>query len=128
MNWSALDNIVPLLIPIVGMLIPIIAIVMGLAAKMHRDKLRHETLRAFAERGQPVPPELLADAPLVAPRRGSGRGFQPAAVNIGVGLGVALMFYVMRPDGWLWTIGCIPLFVGIAMLIAALAERPRGQG
>jgi hypothetical protein len=126
MDWFELKNIIPLLIPIVGMLIPIIAIVMGIASKMQREKLRHETLRAFAERGQPVPPELLADAP-VLPRGARTIGPQAAAINIGVGLGLALMFYMMRPDSWLWTIGCIPLFVGVALLIAGLAERRQPQ-
>jgi hypothetical protein len=125
MDLSQLSHIFPMLIPIVGMLIPIIAIVMGIAAKMQREKLRHDTLRAFAERGQPVPPELLDPSftPEFRLRRGRRTGLQMGAVNIGAGLGLMLMFYMMDPAGWLWSIGAIPLFVGIATLIATAVER-----
>jgi hypothetical protein len=125
MDLGQLSQLFPLLVPIVGMLIPIIAIVMGIAAKMQREKLRHDTLRAFAERGQPVPPELLN--PSVTPefryRHGRRTGLQVGAVNAGAGLGLMLMFYLMQPGGWLWSIGAIPLFVGVALLIATAVER-----
>ncbi|MEO6921784.1 MAG: DUF6249 domain-containing protein [Collimonas sp.] len=123
MDTFNLSSLGPLLIPITALCIPIVAIIMGVIAKMRRAELMHETVRQLLAQGKEIPPQLL-DGSLLSDRVLNGKaGWQSksgqvifGAVNVGAGLGVMIMFYAMRPDMWLWAIGCIPLFIGIALL------------
>ena len=117
-----LRHIVWALIPIVALLIPIIAIVGGFMARARSERVLHETIRQLSERGQSIPPELLTPRAhgtrTPGEPRSRGGPMRGGAINVGVGLALMLLFYAMRPGSWQWAIGCIPLFVGIARLIA----------
>lgn len=54
------SEISPVLIPIAAMLVPIVAIVGNVVLKVMRLQLLHETVKHLADRGQPIPPELLS--------------------------------------------------------------------
>lgn len=116
-----------LAIPLLGLLIPIVAIVAHYLTKAHADRQRHETLREFARAGQPVPPELLVEAP--GERGGATqkdpqqRILQPALVNLGLGLGLMGLFAAMRPGSWLWAIGLVPLGLGLGLSVLWLVAR-----
>lgn len=121
-----------LAIPILGLLIPIIAIVAHYGSRVLADRQRHETIRAFARAGQPVPPELLAESSEPARQRrpasptsdgGACRVLLPAVVNIGLGAGIAGLFAVMSPGSWLWAIGLVPLALGLSLLLMWWAVR-----
>ena len=56
MQWAELS---PFIIPVVGMLIPIVAIICHTVMKVMRMQMLHETVKHLADRGQPIPPELL---------------------------------------------------------------------
>jgi Domain of unknown function (DUF6249) len=125
MNAESLAHLAPFLIPIVGLCIPIVAIVMGVLSKMRRTELMHETVRQLVAQGREIPPQLLDGSLLAGRPAGGNSAWQNksgqlifGATNVGVGLGVMVMFYAMSPGDWLWAIGCIPLFVGIALLVA----------
>lgn len=132
MDFIDFKNILPLTIPLVALLIPIVAIVGSYMTRSRREQLLHETVRLLSERGQPIPPELLNSDLCEAPKRNSlGGGRSPLSdglVGIAIGLGLMVMFWAMRPGDWLWAIGCIPLFVGIAKLLVwrfeAKQDRP----
>lgn len=119
----------PLLIPILALLIPIVAIVAHHLGKAHSDRQRHETIRALARAGQPIPPELLDDAQdsdFQRTRReqaNPNRILLPAMINIAAGLGLMGMFAVMLPGAWLWTIGLLPLFFGLGLAVYWSFER-----
>ncbi len=124
-----LNDLSPLLIPIIGVCIPIVAIVGGLLYKWNREQMLHETIRQLAAKGQPIPPELLAGR---TPRAGAAPASPagPAALRSGVklvavGIGLALMFRVMQPNDWLWAIGMIPLCLGLGYLVLWKLESPR---
>jgi hypothetical protein len=55
-----LEQLGPYLVPILALLIPIVAIVGKYVTTIRREELIHETMRQLSERGQPIPPELLA--------------------------------------------------------------------
>jgi len=122
MDFIDLRHIVPFLVPIVALMIPIVAIVMGIQAKMRREQLLHETLRQLADKGQPLPPELMAQLTgepvdrAEVHRRSMTTSLQVGAVNFAAGLGLTLMFYLMNPGSWLWAIGCLPGFIGLALM------------
>lgn len=111
-----------LIIPILGLLIPIVAVVAHYLAKAYAERQRHLTIREFVRAGQPVPPELLADAQdgggPGAPRRqpSPNRLLLPVAVNVGLGLGLMGLFAAMSPGTWLWSIGLVPLGLGLSLL------------
>lgn len=87
---------------------PLVLVGMILWYKAKRTRMIHETALKMAERGQPVPPELFAGADDAAMdlRRGM--------VLVGLGLALsAFMFEIGKP----WSIGLIPLFMGLGFLV-----------
>lgn len=88
---------------------------------VHRAReLRHETIRLALEKGQPLPPGLLGDAPAIRPANDLAKGVK--LVFLGVGL--SAFFWFFRPH--LWPSGLIPLFIGVGYLVAhALTGRER---
>ena len=83
--------------------------------KHRRNALNHDTIAKLAEKGLPVPPELLAPQRTRSSLRGG---------LVLLGLGLALSFYAWE-RGMPWSVGLIPGFMGIALLIAwRLEERP----
>lgn len=120
----------PLMIPILALMIPIVAIVSHYLGRAHSERQRHETIRELARAGQPIPPELLADATQDSDwhraRRDAAnpnRILVPALINIAVGLGLMGMFALMMPGAWLWSIGLLPLLIGCALAVYWSLER-----
>lgn len=129
-NFHAIS---PLLIPILALCIPIVAITAHYLGKANSEKLRHETIRELARAGQPIPPELLADAQdsdfhrAKRDQANPNRILIPALINIAVGLGLMIMFATMMPGAWLWSIGALPLFIGCALAVYWSFERKQQQ-
>jgi hypothetical protein len=129
MNAETITDLGPLIIPVLALCIPIVAIVMKVLSKMRRAELMHETVRQMVAQGREIPPQLL-DGSLLADRPAGGTSNWQSksgqlifgATNVATGLGVMVMFYAMSPGDWLWAIGCIPLFVGIALLVVRKME------
>ncbi len=123
----------PLMIPILSLLIPIVAIVAHYLGKAHSERQRHETIRELARAGQPIPPELLGevqDSDWQRARRDQAnpnRILIPAFINIGVGFGLMGMFAAMTPHLWLWSIGLLPLGIGVGLALYWAVERKQPQ-
>lgn len=109
------------------MLIPIVAIVFGLGMpalvvflvlhfQHRRQQLLMDTVRQLADRGQPIPRELLDP-----PRREQGSPQFRAITLVGVGIGLALMFW-WQDLAFLMGIGGLLLCIGAAQLIALRLE------
>jgi hypothetical protein len=110
------------IIPVVGILatfgLPLLLVVVILLYKHRRNQLQHETILKLAEKGLPVPPELLA---MPQPRSGLRGGL------VLVALGIALsVFFWQHGQGW--SIGLIPGLMGVAMLIAWKIESANKDG
>jgi hypothetical protein len=109
-------------IAIIGMLVtfglPLLLVAVILFYKHRRQRMIHETIARLAERGLPVPPQLLDP-----PRRGHS-GLRGGMVLIGLGIGLAVFMYEMQGS---WSIGLIPGLMGLALLIAWVIEM-RGKG
>lgn len=56
---NLLQELSPVLIPIIALLIPIVGIIAWAAVRITRLKLMHETVRHLSASGQPIPQELL---------------------------------------------------------------------
>jgi hypothetical protein len=123
-----------LIIPVLGLLIPIVAIIAHYLSKAHSERQRHQTIREFARTGHPVPPELLAetqysDGQRTQPGKASpNRILLPGAINVGLGLGLIGMFAVMNPGSWLWSIGLVPLCLGLVLVLLWAIVRKQQLG
>jgi len=133
MFFEHLSAFGPLMIPILALLIPIVAIVTHYLGKAHSERLRHETIRELAKAGQLIPPELLAEPQdsdwhrAKRDRNNPNRILIPAIINIATGLGLMLMFSQMMPGTWLWSIGFLPLLLGLGFLLYWQVERKQPQ-
>ena len=89
--------------------LPLALVALVLYYKHRKLRMNHETITRLAEKGLPIPPELMEP-----PRRGNA-GLRAGLVL--VALGIALSFFVA---GWGpgWSIGLIPGLMGVALLIA----------
>ncbi len=83
--------------------------------------MTHETIARLAEKGLPVPPELLASAPSARSRNVALRG---GLVLLGLGIALAIFF---REVNGPWSIGLIPGLMGLALVIAWAIERKDDQ-
>jgi hypothetical protein len=105
------------LVAIVGTLVvfglPLLLVTIVLLYKHRRMRITHETIVRLAERGIPVPPELLD------PPRPRTSGLRGGLVLIALGAGLSI-FFLER--GGPWSIGLIPGLMGVALLVAWAIE------
>jgi len=97
------------------------AVVVGLFLyfRHRRNQLLHETLRAMIDKGVPIPPELLAAPQEYTPPR-PRNDFLIGLVMVATGLG--LWMFIPEPAR---KFGFIPLFIGVAFLIAWKVEQKK---
>ena len=107
---------------IIGMLVtfglPLLLVAVILFYKHRRQRMIHETIARLAEKGLPVPPQLLD------PPRRARSGLRGGMVLLGLGVGLAVFMSEMHGS---WAIGLIPGLMGVALLIAWAIE-VRGKG
>jgi len=108
-------------IPIVGIVFmsifgaPVLIIAVILYFGFSKNRMMHRTIRMMAEKGQPIPPALLAPpVPAVRQRSDMRRG----VVLCMVGLGLMLFFGAVNEwEGGSWAIGVIPFVIGLGYLL-----------
>lgn len=112
-----MDNTVAL-VAITGMLagfaLPLLLVALILYYKHRRTRMIHETIKALAERGLPVPRELME------PPRRSHAGLRGGLVLVALGAALSFFFAGWGPG---WSIGLIPGLMGAALLLAWKIER-----
>jgi hypothetical protein len=89
--------------------LPLLLVGLVLYYRHRKDRLVHETIARLAEKGLPVPPELLQ------PRSRAQAGLRAGLVLIAMGLALAIFFWGWGPGP---AIGLIPGLMGLALLIA----------
>ncbi len=113
-------SLIAIVATVAGMGVPVAIVAMVLWYKSRKMRMQHETALRLAEKGQSVPPELFLSRE--EPYSDLRRGVVLAAV--GVALCIAL-----NQLGVAWTIGLIPLFMGLGyMLVWKLESRPPRDG
>lgn len=120
MDLFALKNVLGLLIPLAGIAFPIFVIWLVLHFRERQRQQLYETVKHYADRGMPVPRELL-DPPAPARRVANAPRFA-AFTLIGVGLGTMLMFWSLELPN-LIGIGGLVVCVGVAQLVALALDR-----
>ena len=98
-----------------GLPLAIVAVI--LIYKHRKAQLNHETILRLAEKGLPIPPELLEP-----PRRGNA-GLRGGLVLVALGIALSVFFAGWGPG---WSIGLIPGLMGAALLVAwKIENKPR---
>jgi hypothetical protein len=129
--------------PVLVFAIPIIAIVGGITAGIVKTISRHRIIElaqreriAMIERGldpSKLPPlpvsEIAEDTPMLSPTDAARRRAQGlligGLVTLAVGLSLGVMLYYIAGEPGVWSVGLIPVAIGIALLISATLIRPR---
>ena len=115
------DEIPALVVPIVAVVFlsifgaPVLIVAVILYFGFSKTRMKHRTIRMLVEKGQPVPPELLAPpTPTVRQRSDMRRG----VVLLMVGLGVMLFLGAVNDwEGGAWALGIIPFLIGAGYLL-----------
>jgi hypothetical protein len=97
--------------------LPLALVALVLYYKHRRLRMNHETITRLAEKGLPIPPELMEP-----PRRGNA-GLRGGLVLVALGIALSFFFAGWGPG---WSIGLIPGLMGLALLVAwKIESKPR---
>jgi Domain of unknown function (DUF6249) len=111
------DVVVPIVVvtmmTIFGAPVLIVAFIMYFG--FSKSRMQHRTIRMLAEKGQPIPAELLAPpTPAVRQRSDMRRGI----VLVMVGIALMICFGAWNDwEGGAWAIGVIPFVIGLGYLL-----------
>jgi Domain of unknown function (DUF6249) len=115
MDASLVQKILGLLIPLAAIAFPLVVVFLVLHYRERDRQQLHDTLKHYADRGMPVPRELIDP-----PRRPRSALMRPrfwALTLIGAGIGLALLFVTLDlPE--VTGVGALLVCVGVAQLIA----------
>ena len=103
------------MLSVFGAPVAIVAVIMLISWAKTRSL--HRTVRAMVEKGQPVPPELLA-SPAGAPLR-PWYDLRRGIVLLAVGFGIVMFFGISAGwDNGVWALGLIPGLIGLGYIFA----------
>ena len=111
------DVVVPIVVitmlTVFGAPVLIVAFIMYFG--FSKSRMQHRTIRMLAEKGQPIPAELLAPpTPTVRQRSDMRRGI----VLVMVGIALMICFGAWNDwEGGAWAIGVIPFVIGLGYLL-----------
>jgi len=112
-------------VPLAFFLAMVLGVLIVQLASIRRERDRQKTLQIMVEKGASIPPELLVPPQKVAsPDADLRRGL----VIGGTGLGVAGFFMAFHPSGMpegLWSVGLIPLLIGLGYLAVWFVAKQR---
>ena len=108
------EPLVAILGMVMSFVVPLLLVAVILYYKHRKLRLTHETISRLAEKGLPVPPELLD------PPRARHVGLRAGLVLVALGLALGAFFV---ETGGPASIGLIPGLMGLALLVAWAIER-----
>jgi hypothetical protein len=94
---------------------PVLIVAVIMYFGFSRNRMMHKTIRMMVEKGQPVPPALLAPPPPAQRQRSDMRR---GVVLVMVGLALMLFFAAVNDwEGGAWALGIIPFLIGVGYLL-----------
>ncbi len=111
--------------------IALIAVAASFFSYMSRSA-RYRMVQSLAEKGQPLPPELMASLADANAGTGPRQSLRAGIVLVCIGVAIAFFFWALTGGGsfvgvasvsWLPAIGIFPFMVGVALLLIALFDR-----
>ena len=112
----------------------VLIVVAGNYFRYKSQSSRHRVIEAMVQKGQPVPPELLAGRDRYSYRYSNP--IQSGIFLMCIGIALAVFFWAMTGGGdfmdsndhipsWLPVIGIFPFMVGLARFLGGIFDRPR---
>jgi hypothetical protein len=120
LDLSIIPKLAGLAIPLAGIAFPVFVIWLVLHFRERQRQQLYDTVKHYADRGMPVPRELLE--PPAPSRRAINAPRYAAFTLLGVGVGVMLMFWSLELPG-LIGIGGLVVCIGVAQLMALALDR-----
>jgi len=109
----AVPIVVIVFLTLFGAPVLIVAVIMYFG--FSKNRMMHRTIRMMVEKGQPVPPALLAPPPPALRQRSDMRR---GVVLVMVGLGLMLFLGAVNDwEGGAWAVGIIPFLIGVGYLL-----------
>lgn len=94
---------------------PVLIVAVIMYFGFSKNRMMHRTIRMMVEKGQPVPPALLAPPPPALRQRSDVRR---GVVLVMVGLGLMLFLGAVNDwEGGAWAVGIIPFLIGVGYLL-----------
>jgi hypothetical protein len=94
---------------------PVLIVAVIMYFGFSKNRMMHRTIRMMVEKGQPVPPALLAPPPPALRQRSDMRR---GVVLVMVGLGLMLFLGAVNEwEGGAWAVGIIPFLIGVGYLL-----------
>lgn len=110
------ESSIALFIPIMGICSGILIILIIFFFSYKAKKSRNDVFMKYAELGKAIPQEFLESEKKSKPTLSRG------IIQVGIGLGLMIFLYVFLKKG-IWTVGFIPLFIGIGYIIIHFIEK-----
>ena len=107
------DPPVPILIIVFGSFIVLMAIPYYFGMKKTRSM--HALINSLVEKGHDIPKELIFPAKKKSQLRND---FQKGIILVTLGLSICLVMFFVKVEDNYWTIGLIPVFVGVGYMIS----------
>lgn len=118
-----LRQVLGVLVGLCAVLMPVAIVFIVLHFRHRRSTETLATVRHLADKGLPVPADLL----------GPGNGDRPASdprsmlitslSTLGAGIGLMIFFYTWTPMRFLWGVGALVAIIGVAQLIGLWLTR-----
>jgi Domain of unknown function (DUF6249) len=103
---------------------PVLIVAVIMYFGFSKNRMMHRTIRMMVEKGQPVPPALLAPPPPALRQRSDIRR---GVVLMMVGLGLMLFLGAVNDwEGGAWAVGIIPFLIGVGYLLVWKLEGRKG--
>ena len=94
---------------------PVLIVAVIMYFGFSKNRMMHRTIRMMVEKGQPVPPAMLAPPPPALRQRSDMRR---GVVLVMVGLGLMLFLGAVNDwEGGAWAVGIIPFLIGVGYLL-----------
>jgi len=126
-----LQQVLGVLVGLCAVLMPVAIVFIVLHFRHRRSTETLATVRYLADKGLPVPADLLRagkdDRPASDPRS----MLITSLSTLGAGIGLMIFFYTWTPMRFLWGIGALVAIIGVAQLIGLWLTRkqaPDGAG
>jgi hypothetical protein len=114
-------ELVPIVVPIASFGATVVIVGVVLFYRFRTQRLKHDLVRSYLDKGQPAPPDLLGEAPS---RNGDLRR---GLVLLATGISLSLAFLIAgerQATGF----GLIPALIGLAYLAVWRIEQSRNGG
>jgi hypothetical protein len=113
-------ELVPIVVPIASFGTTVVIVAIVLYFRLRATRLKHELVRIYLDKGQPVPPLVLGEG------RSPNADLRRGLVLLATGVSIAIAF-ALGGQGQVVGLGVIPALIGVAYLVVWRIERARSD-